>query len=136
MTTSIDNLIVTILHYVGLSLIHGTALAVVTWLLSITILRRSRPAIHAFLWMLVLIKFFVPPIFPGEMALSGWISNTATRIVTTQKTNIELPSLPIVERRSDADEFIRAPELTTPSMMQSLVFCYMVLVFILSARTL
>src|SRR5882672_7625598 len=122
MTASIDNVIVVVLHYVGLSLIHGTALAVITWLLSVTILRRSRPAIQAFLWTLVLIKFFVPPIFPGEMALSGWISNTATRIVATQNANIEPPNFSIVERQSDIDGLNLAPG--SPSLMQSLVFCY------------
>src|SRR6266550_9231765 len=136
MSASIDNLLITVLHYIGLSLIHGTALAVITWLLSVTILRRSRPAIHAFLWTLVLIKFFVPPIFPGEMALSGWISNTATRIVITQEANIEPPSVPIVDRQSDIDRLNRAPALTSPSLMQSLGFCYLVLVIILTARTL
>src|SRR5437763_10285830 len=129
----VDNLMVTVLHYAGLSLLHATALAVITWLLSVTILRRSRPAIHAFLWTLVLIKFFVPPIFPGEMALSGWISNTATRIVATQSANIQPPNVSIAERQSDIDGLNRAPG--SPSLMQSLVFCYLALVIILTART-
>jgi len=133
MAAFVDNLMVTVLHYAGLSLIHGTALAVITWLLSVTILRRSRPAIHAFLWTLVLIKFFVPPIFPGEMALSGWISNTATRIVATQNANIQPPNVSIAERQSDIDGLNRAPG--SPSLMQSLVFCYLALVIILTART-
>jgi beta-lactamase regulating signal transducer with metallopeptidase domain len=133
---SIDYLIVTALYYVGLSLIHGTALAVITWVLSVTILRRSRPAIHAFLWTVVLIKFFVPPVFPGEMALSGWISNTATRIVIRQNVNLEPPNVSIIERRPDIDRPKTAPVLIAPWLMQSLVFCYLFLVSILAARTL
>src|SRR2546421_6220762 len=136
MSASIDNLVITVLHYAGLSLFHGTALAVITWLLSVTILRRSRPAIHAFLWTLVLIKFFVPPIFPGEIALSGWISNTATRIVATQNANSELPNVSIAERRPDIDALNRAPRFTMPSLIRSLGFCYLVMVIILTARTL
>ena len=55
----------------GRTLLHGTALALVTWLICATLLRKARPALHAALWTVVLFKFLVPPILPGEMALSG-----------------------------------------------------------------
>ncbi len=55
----------------GRTLLHGTALALVTWLICATVLRKARPALHAALWTVVLFKFLVPPILPGEMALSG-----------------------------------------------------------------
>ena len=55
----------------GWTLLHGTALALVTWLICATVLRKARPALHAALWTVVLFKFLVPPILPGEMALSG-----------------------------------------------------------------
>ncbi len=58
----------------GLTLLHGTILALVTWLAGATLLRRARPAIVGVLWTIVLLKFLVPPVFPGEMALSGFLS--------------------------------------------------------------
>ncbi|MBZ0236500.1 MAG: hypothetical protein K8M05_29505, partial [Deltaproteobacteria bacterium] len=48
----------------GTSLLFGTALALAAWLLSITLLRRARPAVIAALWTVVLLKFLVP-VGPG-----------------------------------------------------------------------
>ena len=40
--------------------VHGTAVALLTGLLMVTVLRRARPALIAALWSLVLLKFLVP----------------------------------------------------------------------------
>jgi beta-lactamase regulating signal transducer with metallopeptidase domain len=61
-----------------LTLIHATVLALLTWLISASLLRRCRPSIHAAIWTIALIKFFVPPVLPGEMALSSWITRLPT----------------------------------------------------------
>jgi len=42
------------------TLIHGTLLAVLAWLLSITVLRRAGASVHALLWTVVLAKFALP----------------------------------------------------------------------------
>jgi beta-lactamase regulating signal transducer with metallopeptidase domain len=78
-------------HYGSLMLVHGTVLALITWLLSLTVFRRSRPSIQAALWIIVLIKFMLPPILPGEMALSGWISKAASRVSVSRYINIDNP---------------------------------------------
>jgi hypothetical protein len=67
-----------IVNYIELTVLHGTVLALITGLLTVTVLRRSRPAIKAALWTIVLIKFLIPPILPGEMALSSWVTRTIT----------------------------------------------------------
>ena len=56
----------------GRTLVHGTALALVTWLICATLLRKARPALHAALWTVVLFKFLVPPILPG--ASPEWLN--------------------------------------------------------------
>jgi beta-lactamase regulating signal transducer with metallopeptidase domain len=54
-----------IIEALGTSLVFGTALAVVAWVLSITLLRRARPAVLAAMWTVVLLKFLVP-VGPGS----------------------------------------------------------------------
>jgi beta-lactamase regulating signal transducer with metallopeptidase domain len=51
-------------------LVHGTALAVIAWAVSATLLRRARPAIVAALWSIVLLKFVVPvgPAMPWSVS--------------------------------------------------------------------
>lgn len=44
----------------GIALIHGTLLAAIAAVLTVTLLRRARPAVHAALWAIVLVKFLVP----------------------------------------------------------------------------
>ncbi|HEV2708382.1 MAG TPA: M56 family metallopeptidase [Pyrinomonadaceae bacterium] len=58
-----------------LALTHGTALVLLTWLVSATLLRRCRPAVHAALWTVVLIKFLLPPVLPGDFGLSPLLSS-------------------------------------------------------------
>ncbi|MGE0482367.1 MAG: M56 family metallopeptidase [Phycisphaerae bacterium] len=49
-----------VLSWVGLALLYGSALAVVTWLLTKTLLRHTPPAVQGCLWLIVLIKFVFP----------------------------------------------------------------------------
>ena len=55
----------------GQAIVNGTVLAGVTWLLCATVFKKARPALHAALWTVVLIRFLVPPVLPGEISLSG-----------------------------------------------------------------
>ena len=61
-----------------LVLLHGTVLATMTWLLCSTFLRWARPSLHAALWTVVLLKFLIPPVFPGLVSLSGWLSSASS----------------------------------------------------------
>ncbi len=54
----------TLVSVVGVALVHGTVLAILAAILAATVLRRARPAVHAALWTVVLLKFLVP-IGPG-----------------------------------------------------------------------
>lgn len=58
-----------------LALAHGTALVLLTWLASATLLRRCRPSVHAALWTVVLVKFLLPPVLPGDVGLSPLLSS-------------------------------------------------------------
>ena len=59
-------------------LVHGTVLATMTWLICATLLRRARPSLQAALWTVVLLKFLIPPVLPGVVSLSGWLSSVAS----------------------------------------------------------
>jgi beta-lactamase regulating signal transducer with metallopeptidase domain len=61
-------------------LVHGTVLATMTWLLCAVFLRRVRPAVHVVLWTVVLLKFLIPPVFPGLVSLSGWLSSASSSL--------------------------------------------------------
>ncbi|HSR49803.1 MAG TPA: M56 family metallopeptidase [Acidobacteriota bacterium] len=70
-----------LLAWVGTGLFHATLLALLTWLLTSTLLRRCRPGLKALLWMVVLFKFLLPPVLPlpGEVAFSHWVSQIEVR---------------------------------------------------------
>ncbi|HEY9283893.1 MAG TPA: hypothetical protein VIP46_10605, partial [Pyrinomonadaceae bacterium] len=63
------------LNLMLLALAHGTALVLLTWLASATLLRRCRPSVHAALWTVVLVKFLLPPVLPGDFGLSPLLSS-------------------------------------------------------------
>jgi beta-lactamase regulating signal transducer with metallopeptidase domain len=74
-----------LLTLVGVMLAHGTVLVCVTWAATATILRRSRAALMAAVWTVVLIKFLVPPVFPpsfGYSSIVELITSKAKQIVT------------------------------------------------------
>lgn len=62
-----------LLILIALMLAHGTALMLLTWLSSATLLRRCRPSIQAAVWTVVLIKFLLPPVLPVNFGLSGML---------------------------------------------------------------
>lgn len=67
-------LITTYGDYLWESLWHGTALALATAVLSVTVLRKLSPGGKALLWTFVLLKFLLPPRFlPGLFSFSQWL---------------------------------------------------------------
>ena len=65
------------------TLLHATALAVVARVVCSVFGRRIRPSLQAAIWTVVLVKFFVPPVLPGEISLSGWLSPTVSPVAAT-----------------------------------------------------
>jgi beta-lactamase regulating signal transducer with metallopeptidase domain len=124
------------IHYGALTLIHGTVLALITWLLSATLLRRSRPAVQAALWTIVLLKFLLPPVLPGEMALSGWLAEAATSVTVTQRASTELSSEPITQESPINHEQITTVESRGNQALQLLFICYVAFVAVLGAHAL
>lgn len=65
-----------VLLWVGQALVFGTALALMTWLVTSLALRRTRPALHAGFWVIVLVKFVIPigPEFSYSLSslVSAW----------------------------------------------------------------
>jgi beta-lactamase regulating signal transducer with metallopeptidase domain len=133
---SIQAIIDGVIHYGALTLIHGTVLALLTWLLSATILRRSRPAFQAALWTIVLLKFLLPPVLPGEMALSGWLAEAATSVTVTQLGHTELSSEPINRESSINDGQIATVESRGNQAVRLLFICYLVFVAVLGVNAL
>ncbi len=126
----------TLIYYGGLALIHGTALALVTWLLSAIILRRSRPALQAALWTLVLIKFLLPPVLPGEIAMSGWIAQAVASATAAESLSPESPSLELT-RNDTADSMEYTSARATLNIFASLILAaYLLVVILLSSRAL
>lgn len=64
-----------LLRLLALTLLHGTALALLTWAAEVTLLRRCRPSVKAALWAVVLVKFLLPPVLPGSFGLSALIGS-------------------------------------------------------------
>jgi beta-lactamase regulating signal transducer with metallopeptidase domain len=126
----------TLIHYGGLALLHGTVLALLTWVLSATLLRRSRPAVQAILWTVVLLKFLLPPALPGEMALSNWIARAAKGAAITSTASFESSKRPI--NGQPIAGF--AQDTPAPSLWNLFVWlllgCYSLIVILLSLRAL
>lgn len=77
------------IEWTGLTILHGTVLSLLTWLITATVLRRARPAVHAAIWTVVLLKFLVPPAAPWIPGLSeglsvavGWLAKPAAAAAT------------------------------------------------------
>lgn len=69
-----------LIQWTGLGLLHASVLALLAWLLSATLLRRCPPALQAGLWTVVLVKFLLPPLLPGDYSLSSWLSAGLTEL--------------------------------------------------------
>ena len=71
-----------ILEWQGQAIVTGTVLAGLTWLLCATVFKKARPALKAALWTVVLIRFLIPPVLPGEITLSGLLQQLSPLIKT------------------------------------------------------
>jgi beta-lactamase regulating signal transducer with metallopeptidase domain len=76
----------TLLEWILLTLLHGTVLALLTWLLASTLLRRVRPAVHAVLWAVVLLKFLIPPAVPVPSGMSAWLGPFSLAVVESWRS--------------------------------------------------
>lgn len=84
MTESFEALLGALLFWAGQALLYGTVLAGLTALLCSLMLRRARPALHAFLWTVVLLRFLLPPVLPSVPYVSDaarWISSEAVSLL-------------------------------------------------------
>lgn len=67
----------TVLEYLGQALLFGTIVALLTWALLATVLRRMRPSIQVAFWLVVLVKFVIP-VGPGwQYSLSSLLGAVA-----------------------------------------------------------
>jgi len=73
----------------------GTIVALLGWLLTSSVMRRARPALHGAVWLIVLVKFIVPS-GPGfNYSLSSLVDRLADRHALAA-------SIPAAERSGDA----------------------------------
>ena len=133
-----------------LALAHGTALVLLTWLASATLLRRCRAAVHAALWTVVLVKFLLPPVLPGDFGLSPLLSSllppTADAVIARPVASH--PISPNGGRLNEAARpYLVAPHPAAPQGRQprtdfrqqlptALLIAYVILVSLFGARAL
>lgn len=72
-----------LLSWLGLALFYGTLLALVTWALTSTVLRRARSGLHALLWLIVLVKFVLPVGPASNLSLASAIDAMKPRQVVS-----------------------------------------------------
>lgn len=70
MTESLNQLGSIALLWGAQALLFGTILAILTALACSLVFRKTRPALHGFLWTIVLIRFLLPPVLPSLPYLS------------------------------------------------------------------
>lgn len=74
---ALDSLARTLLSWLGTSIALGTLAAAIAWLLTRTLLRRARPAVHAAIWLVVLVRFVMPDGPDWSLSLAsltrGWM---------------------------------------------------------------
>lgn len=67
------------------AVVYGSLAALLTWMLIKTVFRTARPAVHALLWIVVLLKFIVPwgpgASFSLASLVSGWTGFTAPAVI-------------------------------------------------------
>lgn len=81
-----------LLRWLGLSLLYGTALVVVTWVLLKTVFRRARAAFIASIWTIVLLKFVIPT-GPGW----SWSLASLVEDVSGSTLRVPIPTPPATE---------------------------------------
>jgi beta-lactamase regulating signal transducer with metallopeptidase domain len=126
---SMQVMIDVVIHYGGLALLHGTVLALATWVLSALFRHRMRPALQAALWTVALIKFLLPPILPGEMALSSWINQVITPTIA-EPLMAAATSVPFVGGQISGS----STESSWRVGITLLFICYLLVVTLLSIR--
>jgi len=86
-TESFEALLGALLFWAGQALLYGTVLAGLTAFLCSLMLRRARPALHAFLWTVVLLRFLLPPVLPSVPYVADaarWISSEAVSLLPSE----------------------------------------------------
>lgn len=99
----------TMAEWLKLGLVHATILAVLTWALSRTAFRRSPPAAVAALWTVVLLKFLLPPVLPGEYALGGWVAGIVDFLEDSSQASSQAGLLRVSEVRPTSETAMAAP---------------------------
>src|SRR5262245_5314801 len=81
-----------VLRFLGHTVVDATALALITGALALTVLRRARPALIAWLWLVVLLKFAIPiaPSFP--LSLSGLLDRVFDGVASAPASAIAAAS--------------------------------------------
>lgn len=99
---TLDHVATELWSLAGTALVHGTLLAIIAAALAATLLRRARPALHAALWTVVLLKF-VAPIGPGaRYSLASLYARldhpSATALVAPFTAPVATPTAAVVAR--------------------------------------
>ena len=112
------------------TLLHATALALLARVVCSLFGRWIRPSLQAAIWTVVLLKFFVPPVLPGEISLSGGIRNvlragSATRIEAQAPPSRESPAFLFPVRSAPAPSATPRPVRVVPGgVADVLLFLY------------
>lgn len=97
-------------------LAHGTALMLLTWLASTTLLRRCRPSVQSAVWTVVLVKFLLPPVLPFNFGLSGMLDSIFSHTEFASQTS---PQQIIPHRPTDGSMSVE-PQVNYTSRQQRL----------------
>ena len=135
-----------LLGLLALTLLHGTALALLTWAADVTVLRRCRPSVKATLWAVVLVKFLLPPVLPGSFGLSallGSLGRDAEQVVTADAPQSLAPGLAGADKLTAGSlpperAFLSEGDLTSRSLRSYLpallLFSYVALLLFLASK--
>jgi beta-lactamase regulating signal transducer with metallopeptidase domain len=112
-STTLDSASRVILYWVGNAVLYGSALALLTWALLSTALRRTRPTIHAAFWLLVIAKFLLP-VGPGwSYSLSSLVSSVTGWPKPAPQAAAEPTSAAAVQTSSFTFFLLLAPDAAT-----------------------
>ncbi len=87
-----------LLAWIAQAVVYGSALALLTWALVAGPLRRSRPAVHGTLWLIVLLKFILPAGPTSPYSLSALMRGAAVQVAPQVAP---APADPLVPRSPD-----------------------------------
>lgn len=121
--------------FLGTGLVHGTALALITFVLTVTVLRRARPALIAALWTIVLLKFALPMGPEVPVSVSGVVDAAfAGEAAVPQSTHA------YVAARITASSRVLVPVETSTAVWQAvqlgLLSLYLIGLFVVARRRL